>query len=188
MAIPEPEFDFETDLLACARGDQRALRRLYDQEGARLLGVAMRIVRQRQMAEDVLHDAFLKIWTRAGSFDGARGSGRGWMYSIVRHEALNMVRKGLRQVPVSEETREAIENEAAVQHAVGMTDLYELRGRLGLLEECLTRLDIAKRNCIIYAYVDGCSHSEIADRLGSPLGSVKTWIKRGLSSLRECMA
>lgn len=153
-----------------------------------MLGIAMRIVRQRQMAEDVLHDAFLKIWTRAQSFDGARGSGRGWMYSIVRHEALNMIRKGARQVCVSEEKLEAIENETALQHAMGMTEAYELRGNLGMLEKCLTRLDIARRNCIIYAYVDGCSHSEIAERLNTPLGSVKTWIRRGLSSLRECMA
>lgn len=178
-------FDYEAALAACARGDRQALRRLYDLESPRLLGVALRIVRERQKAEDVVHDAFVRIWTGAALFDPARGSGRGWIYTVVRHGALDAVRDGRHEVAADDEALEALESGHA--HGAGLQDAFELRQDLGRLRECLTRLDAAKRNSILYAYVDGFSHSEIAERLDSPLGTVKAWIKRGLSALRECM-
>jgi RNA polymerase sigma-70 factor (ECF subfamily) len=181
------EFDYEAALRGCAGGDAQALRRLYQQESPRLLGVALRIVRERQAAEDVLHDAFVSIWTKAGGFDAARGSGRGWIYSIVRHQALDAIRNGAQEVAVSEDALDAIDSEAALQRQHQVADAFELRANLGRLHDCLTQLDAAKRNSILYAYVDGCTHSEIAERLASPLGTVKAWIKRGLTALRECM-
>lgn len=182
------QFDYEAALRACADGDKRALQRIYNQESHRLLGVALRIVRHRQIAEDVIQDAFISIWTKASTFDATRGSGRGWIYSIVRHQALNEIRSSSRQVSVDEEGMEAIEEQAALELASRMPDAFELQADIGKMQDCLTRLDVAKRNSILFAYVDGYSHSEIAERLQSPLGTVKAWIKRGLSALRECMA
>lgn len=180
-------FDHAAALQACARGDRQALESIYRHESRYLLGVALRIVRQRQQAEDVLHDAFMAIWTKAASFDATLGSGRGWIYSVTRNLALNNVRNGAREVSVDEETAEALDARVSLEnHPV--TDAFELRASLGKLNECLQRLEPARRNCILYAYVDGCSHGEIAERTQTPLGTVKAWIKRSMGSLRECMA
>ena len=185
MKTASDDFDYDAALAACARGDERALRGIYDREGPRLLGVALRIVRRRALAEDVLHDAFLSIWTRARSFDPARGAGRGWIYSVVRHQALDVVRSGGREVQAGEDELAALD--AASTQDEGMADAFERRQDLGRLHDCLVGLDEAKRNSILYAYVDGCSHAEIAARMQSPLGTIKAWIKRGLSALKECM-
>ncbi|MCW5653846.1 MAG: sigma-70 family RNA polymerase sigma factor [Hydrogenophaga sp.] len=185
-SAPE-SFDHDDALAACARGDRSALRRLYEHEGRYLLGVALRIVRDRATAEDVLHDAFMSIWTRAASFDAGRGTGRGWIYSIVRHRALDALRAGARTESADEQDLDALQAEDPPS-APDMVDAFALRADLGRLDDCLARLDVAKRNCVLYAYLDGCTHPEIAQRLGAPLGSVKAWIRRGLASLRECLA
>ena len=169
-------FDYEACLLACARGDQRALRTLYEQDSSHLLGVALRIVRDKALAEDVVHDAFIKIWRGASSFDPARGSARGWVFSVTRHLALNAVRNHYREVALSDE------------HEQFTTDTFEFAARTGQIHTCLEQLDPARRTCILHAYVDGYSHSEIAQKLDTPLGTVKAWIKRSLAALRECMA
>jgi RNA polymerase sigma-70 factor (ECF subfamily) len=181
-------FDYDAALMACARGDRQALQQLYERESRYLMGVALRIVRQRQQAEDVLHDAFISIWQRAESFNPARGEGRGWVYSVVRNAALNLVRSGARQVDVSEDAAEAIDDQAALAAYASAGDPFELRADLGRLDNCLQGLEPARRDCILYAYVEGCSHGEIAERLQTPLGTVKAWIQRGMRALRECMA
>jgi len=174
-------FNHEAALLACAAGERRALQALYEKEGAYLLGVALRIVRDRAVAEDVLHDAFLNIWTRATSFDPARGAARGWIYTVVRHTALNRIRAAEHEINAGYDLEElADQHEPSVDAPVWQADL-------GRLAHCLEELSDAKRASIIYAYVDGCTHNEIAERLHAPLGSVKAWIKRGLASLRECI-
>lgn len=186
MKAPD-DFDYEAALAACARGDQHALRRIYDRDARGLLGVALRILRQRQLAEDVLHDAFLNIWTKARSFDPARGEGRGWIYSIVRHQALSVARSSGREVQAGDEALDAFAAESALAAGAGLADAFERQQDLGRLHDCLVGLDASKRNSILYAYVDGCSHAEIAARMQSPLGTIKAWIKRGLSALKECM-
>lgn len=188
-ALPDAtlSFDYEQALADCARGDRPALQSLYQQESRHLLGVAMRIVRQSQEAEDVVHDAFMNIWTRAASFDASLGSGRGWIYSVTRNLALNSVRNGAREVSVDEETAEALDAHNTMAAYAQLTEAFELNASLGKLNECLARLEPARRNCILYAYVDGCSHGEIAQRTQTPLGTVKAWIKRGMVALRECM-
>jgi RNA polymerase sigma factor (sigma-70 family) len=176
---PAP-FDHEATLLACAGGDRGALRRLYDVESRQMLGVALRIVRQRALAEDIVQDAFVKVWEKARSFDPLRGSARGWLYSIVRHGALNEVRDSGRQLALDEAALEAIDLQRAEQAPASTPEL-------GALDDCLSRLDADKRSSIVLAYVEGCTHAEIAERLATPLGTVKAWIRRGLLALRECM-
>ena len=159
---------------------------LYARESARLLGVAKRIVRSDALAEDIVHDAFIKIWTRAGTFDPARGTARGWIFSVTRHLALNFMRDNAHIVQVSEQSENAVLAEAALDVATE-ADTFEYRARSGRVYGCLEQLEPARRNCILHAYVDGYSHSEISQKVGAPLGTVKAWIKRSLVALRECM-
>ncbi len=181
QTLPEHFFDYEACLLACARGEQQALHQLYEQESARLLGVAQRIVRDKALAEDIVHDAFINIWNGAAGFDPVRGSARGWIFSVTRHMALNFVRNNHREVPLSAEHEQTLTAEAPV-------DTFEYRARTGQIYQCLEHLEPVRRSCVLHAYVDGYSHSEIAQKLGTPLGTVKAWIKRSLAALRECMA
>lgn len=187
MSLPESCFDYEACLAACARGEQQALRDLYEQESARLLGVAKRIARDNALAEDIVHDVFIKIWTRAASFDPNRGSARGWIFIVTRHLALNFMRDNAREVQVSEHREMALQDLASMETSSGNVDTFDYRARSGRIYLCLEQLEPARRNCILHAYVDGYSHSEISQKLGTPLGTVKAWIKRSLVVLRECM-
>ena len=174
MPLAESTFDYEARLAACARGERAALRDLYVQESPRLLGVAKRLVRDTALAEDIVHEAFIKIWNGAAGFDPARGSARGWMFSVTRHLALNQLRRQGRETPFSAEHEAATPDEAFDAHSAR-------------IHRCLEQLEPQRRHCILYAYVDGYSHAQISARLDTPLGTVKAWIKRSLNALRECM-
>lgn len=163
------------------------MRDLYEQESSRLLGVAKRIARDNALAEDIVHDVFIKIWTRAASFDPTRGSARGWIYSVTRHLALNFMRDNAREVQVSEHSEMALQALASMETSPESVDNFDYRARTGRIYVCLEQLEPVRRNCILHAYVDGYSHSEISQKLGAPLGTVKAWIKRSLVVLRECM-
>ncbi|MDD0809958.1 sigma-70 family RNA polymerase sigma factor [Curvibacter sp. RS43] len=184
---PEEAFDYEATLAACARGQGAALQRLYTQESPRLLGVVQRIVRNLPQAEDIVHDAFVNIWNRAGSYQPGKGSARGWIYTVARNLALNAVRDGAREVDVPDEAWAALDAEtsmAAWRHVEDQFEWQDTAGRMGL---CLERLEPVRRNCVLHAYLDGLSHAEIAQRVDAPLGTVKAWIKRSLTALKECL-
>ncbi len=187
VTLPEPIFDYEACLLACARGEQQALVALYAQESARLLGVAKRIARDNALAEDIVHDAFIKIWLRAASFDPERGTARGWIFSLTRHLALNFMRDSRLEIQVSEDSELALQPLASLDGRHQAQDALEWRNGSERIYGCLEQLDTARRSCIVHAYVDGYTHAEIARKLDTPLGTVKAWIKRSLSALRECM-
>lgn len=176
-------FDYEAALLACARGDRAALRDIYDREASRLLGVAARILRRRDLADEVLHDAFMQIWQKAGSFDPARGSGRTWIYSVVRHRAINALRRSGRETGADDSVFADIADPAE-----GPLDALSRLRDAAALRKCLDQLDDAKRGAILLAYVDGYSHSQIAARLAVPLGTIKAWIRRGLIALKGCLS
>jgi RNA polymerase sigma-70 factor (ECF subfamily) len=188
LSVSFDDFDYEATLLACAAGERSAMQRLYEQEAGRLFGVVRRIVRDGALAEDVLHDACVNIWTRAASFDPARGSARGWIYSVARNLALNARRDDLREADVPHETLQAMDDQAsmAAWEAVRRGDQWaDSAGRVG---HCLSELEPVRRDCILYAYVEGLSQKEIAARVAAPLGTVKAWIQRSLVALRACMS
>lgn len=173
----------EAALAACAAGDRGALRMIYDAEAPRMIGVAMGILKRRALAEDAAHDAFVLIWRGAGTFDPERGHGRTWIYAILRHRALAILRG---------EARLEFSDEALGEHlASGDDDPETIIARLSeasALRRCLERLAPNRRAAIVLAYMHGMSHGELAGRLGLPLGTVKAWLRRGLITLKACMA
>ena len=176
-------FDYESTLEACARGERPALRALYDRESSWLLGVALRIVRDRDVAHDVLHDAFLQIWQRATSYQRELGSARGWVYTVVRHRALDIARRAGRETAVGDDIEAYADGHASSQAASASPSVDA-----DALNRCLEGLDERKRECVIYAFVDGYTHEQISKRLATPVGTVKSWIRRGLIALKECLS
>ena len=176
-------FDHASALEGCARGDSASLRRLYDREAGFLLAVALRIVRRREVAADILHDSFLDIWERAGTFDGRRGAGRAWITSIVRHRALKQIRIVGRETELDAAAATEVADDAPDPFAILATSQDGTR-----LHHCLAQLGAERRAVILLAYVDGLSQSEIAERLGTPLGTVKAWVRRSLIALKDCLS
>lgn len=171
------EAEIAAALARCASGEQAALRLIYDLEAPRMIGVAMRILRRRDLAEEAVHDAFLRIWRNARQFDPARGAGRGWLYAIVRNQALTILRDESRFEASDPQDLEIPEPDGVLQR---LPDSSALR-------RCLQTLDVPRRRAILLAYVHGFSHGELAGRLGVPLGTIKSWVRRGMISLQECM-
>lgn len=175
-------FSIEAALKRCAEGDQQGLRAIYDREGPRMLGVATRLIRRRALAEEAVHDALLSIWRHAGRFDPQRGSGLTWIYTILRNRALTILRDESRtelvDSPIGEET--AADEDSPEKIVSGLSDARALR-------HCLEQLDAKRRNAIVLAYTEGLSHGELAGRLRIPLGTVKSWLRRSLMTLKDCL-
>ena len=166
---------------AAARGSRAALNRLYELESRRLYGIALRITRRPELAADALQDAFVQIWQNAAKFTAERGDAAAWLAGIVRYRALDAVRRA---------GHEVLSDDPALGDRAEDTDVLErlddARAQ-GALKRCLEGLEQNQRRCIVLAFVDGFSHAEIAARLPAPLGSVKSWVRRGLLSLRSCL-
>ena len=132
----------------------------------------------------MLQDAFLQIWQRAGTFQRSLGSGRGWVYTVVRHRALDAVRRAGRETPVGDDIEAYAYSHASSHHEAQQSPSVDA----GLLSRCLAALDERKRECVLYAFIDGYTHEQIAQRLAAPVGTVKSWIRRGLISLKACLS
>lgn len=173
------------DLMArCAMRDQRAFAELYRQTSGRLLAVALRVVRRRDWAEEILQESFVNIWNHVSHFDRVRSAPMTWMTTIVRNRALDWVRRPKHETS-DEELDGIVENWA--DDAPGPLDRLRNAADNSALAECLGALSGQQRQSIALAYLHGLSHSEMAEHLGQPLGTVKTWVRRGLERLRGCM-
>ena len=180
---PLPDDEVSAIIRRCAAGDRTALRRLFETEAPRMIGVAERILRRRALAEEATQDAFVQLWRKAGSFDPAFGSGRSWLYTILRNRSLNILRDESRTDLVGEDRR----IEEASDEDDPETTLLKL-GESSRLRACLEKLEPVRRNAIVLAYTRGLSHGELAGQLGLPLGTIKSWIRRSMLSLKECLA
>ncbi len=167
---------------------EAALRELYDLTSSRLFGLALRVVNNRDFAEDVLQDAYLNIWRIAADYRLALSPPMAWMGVIVRSRALDFRRRR-----ASERADTAVElddamSETLAGNAANPMDTSQASEQAWALHECLRKLEVRQREVVSLAYLRDLSHSELADQLKLPLGTVKSWIRRGLEQLRGCMA
>ncbi len=170
-------------LAACARQDRQAFQRLYERTAPQLLASLMRILRNRALAEDALQDVFVQVWGRAGQFESGRGSAWGWLFAISRYRAIDLKRR---------ESRMVAEPYAEIDEIPAEDELQETLSALGqratqALSTCLAALQPRQRDCIVRAYQGGLTQAEVASEIGEPLGSVKSWIRRGLAALKRCL-
>ncbi|MGX7706189.1 sigma-70 family RNA polymerase sigma factor [Methylobacterium sp. Gmos1] len=166
-----------------AAGRQDALRALYDRTAPKLFGLILRIVRDRGAAEDVLQDCYLRVWQNAAGYAPEAGRPMAWLAAIARHRAIDRVRqKGEVLMPASDDEEE----DWLARVADPRDPEAEFLSRDALLA-CLERLEPAQRDCVVRAYCEGLSREELAVRYDRPVNTVKTWLHRGLASLRGCL-
>ena len=182
-AAADSESEIAGLLAACARQDRPAFQRLYELTSPQLLGSLLRILRSRALAEDALQEVFVQVWRRAGEFQRERGSSWAWLIAIARYRAIDLQRRERRL-----EASDAGEVEDVADEQESHDDLMSLGRRAAVaLDRCLAALQPQQRDCILLSYQGGLTHSEVAAQVGEPLGSVKSWIRRGLAALRRCL-
>lgn len=165
---------------AVAEGDRMALRALYAATAPKLFGIVLRILRDRSAGEDALQEVFVRVWQRAGSYDPQAGSPLVWLAAIARHKAIDRVRqdRAARLIPAEDGFLERLADTRD-----GETDL----ARRDALARCLETVEPDHRNCLVLAYCEGWSREELAARHSRPVNTIKTWLRRGLMSLRGCL-
>jgi RNA polymerase sigma-70 factor, ECF subfamily len=177
-ALP-PEIELAQLLQRCAAQDSAAFRTLYDQTSPIIFGRLLRMLRRRSVAEEALQDVYVRIWQRAGQFEAGRGKALAWMVTIARYCAIDLMRRE-RMTLVSDDSLAEIADESD-------GDAVTLE-KPNNFDHCIGRLNENTRRCLTLAFVEGRSHDEIARLTTNPLGSVKSWIRRGLLALRDCLS
>ncbi|WP_395672326.1 sigma-70 family RNA polymerase sigma factor [Inquilinus sp.] len=179
---PQDDDDLIRLLRAAGQGDRRAFKALYDRTSPLLFAIVLRILRNRATAEEVLQDSYLRIWRNAATFSAGTGSPLGWMAAIARNRAIDVVRQR-REVLVQpdEDGRDWLESIPDPRaEGAGFVALRQLGHCLGLLDD-------SHRHCVLLAYYEGYSREELAARFDRPVNTIKTWLHRGLATLRHCM-
>ncbi len=172
----------DRDLIAlCATQDRAAFRELYARWGAKLNGVALRITRDPALAADATHDAFVQLWRQASRYDPSLGEAGSWLMSLARYRALDLVRRRGREVLGQEPLdQEPDRGPDALTQLMASSDN-------SALQRCMDLLAEERRRLLILAFVDGYSHRQLAANLSQPIGTIKSWIRRSLIGLRDCL-
>jgi RNA polymerase sigma-70 factor, ECF subfamily len=182
--LPDANQDKLAALLARVAGeDADALRALYDASSSKLFGLALRILSRPEWAEEVLQDSFVSIWRHARDYRRDLSAPMTWMSTIVRNRALDHLRRlDVQETEWSDALDDLVASDSPTPEA-----LSQMSDAARLLDGCLRQLEPAQRQAVALAYLRDQSHSEIAALLAVPLGTVKSWIRRGLERLKTCL-
>ena len=188
MTTESPDSQLIALLDRVALADESALRELYDLTSSKLYGVAVRVVSKREWAEDVLQEAYLNIWRIACDYKATLSPPMAWMGLVVRSRGLDFLRRrASERIDRMQELDDMISDTVAGDAANPM-DTAQASEQAWALHQCLNQLENKQREVVSLAYLRDLSHSELAGQLKLPLGTVKTWIRRGLEQLRGCMS
>lgn len=182
---PDP-YELPALLMAVARGDSTAFARLYATTSPRLFALLRRMLQRTDWAEEVLQDCYVRIWKKSDTYDPERGAPMAWLLTIARYRALDLLRS--RRPEVTESS--LAEGGARIVEGVDAdrSESYAVeREGIGRLAECMEGLAAESRRIILLAYYEGYTHAELSRRVGAPMGTVKSWLRRGLQQLRECL-
>ncbi|MBC7717430.1 MAG: sigma-70 family RNA polymerase sigma factor [Pseudorhodobacter sp.] len=172
-------------------GDRAAFATLYDKTSSHLFAVVLRINRDRGQAEDVLQEVYVNVWRSAQSFDAAQSQPLTWLTRIARNRAIDSLRRAQTQPQFEsrftgeEEDNDVYDDKA--DDAPGPLDLLSRASDARALTDCMQDLSASQRQSVALAFYDGLSHAEVAEKMGQPLGTVKSWVRRALSSLKGCL-
>jgi len=174
--------DLTALLQRIAEKDRDAFRKLYDATSAKLFGTVLRILKDRERSEDVLQEVYVRIWNNAGRFDAVKGSPITWMASIARNRAIDEARRRAPSAPGDDMILDRIadpnplpDRQAAAREGVRR------------LSDCLAALTSPRDEMVRLAYLDGLSRDALAKRFDQPVGTIKTWLRRSLQQLQDCM-
>lgn len=170
-------------LAACAGGSEGAFEDIYHRTSAKLYSVTLHILKRRDWAEEVVQDAFVRIWRHAAAYSPERGAAMTWMISIARHAALDRLRRQRREVAFSEPEEDGV----IVEPSADLMDEVLRNDSARHIYNCLNDLSDPQRRAVLLSYCLGYTHEELAKMNGVPLGTVKSWIRHGLTRLRMCL-
>jgi RNA polymerase sigma factor (sigma-70 family) len=175
-------------MVAVARRDAVAFRELYDATSTKLFGFALRILVKRELAEEVLQESFVNIWNNAASYQAGLAAPMTWMTTIVRNKAIDMLRRLDNTVEIDADTFDKDVMEALESTNPTPIEALQMSSDAKALANCFSRLEGLHRQAIALAFYHDLSHSEVAEQMKLPIGTVKTWIRRGLERLRLCLS
>ncbi len=182
--MAEPDLDLL--LRRSSRGDEEAFRVLYDAAAPRIMAIAVRLLKDHHQAEDVVQQTMIAAWNSAGEFDPSRAQATTWLTSIARYRALDLLRKRARREDMLQTGQHDILRVMGHDEPVGDSDPIPSETVTRLMH-CFSEISRDQAGCIQLAFVDGLTFSEIAERLERSIGTVKSWVRRGLQKLRECV-
>jgi RNA polymerase sigma-70 factor, ECF subfamily len=174
-----PEIELAQLLQRCAAHDSAAFRTLYDKTSPILFARLLRMLRRRAVAEEALQDVYVRIWQRAAQYELGRGRALAWMVTIARYFAIDLMRRERLTLVSDDSLAEIPDDSAAESGGIEKPNNFD---------DCIGQLNDNTRKCLTLAFVEGRSHDEIARLTTNPLGSVKSWIRRGLIALKECLS
>jgi RNA polymerase sigma-70 factor (ECF subfamily) len=180
-------------LARVALGDRAAFSALYKSTSAHLLGVILRIQRDRGQAEDVLQEIFVSIWRAAQGFDAARAQPMTWLTSIARNRAIDSLRRRKSEVATvsaqvgADDGPDSDLIDAVASAQAGPLELLQQASQMREVQNCIGQLSAEQQQCVALTYYQGLSHSEVAQHLAQPLGTVKSWVRRALIALKDCL-